>query len=384
MENCLTRKIMRKAGYYEFVGSAQCFIPDPLPPKEPELLINAEASTLYGEAMNQLGQLNGMIGVVPDTKRFINAYITKEAILSSEIEGIHTTLLEVFTSPFLKSKPQKDTQLVLNYKKALDHALELVIKEDLPITNRVILETHEKLMELGVGEKYDPGHFRKQLVQVGNLTPAPPLKIPALMGHLEKFININETVPPLIKAGLAHVQFETIHPFLDGNGRIGRLLIVLMLVKSGMLAAPSLYPSYYFKKHSLEYSQALNRVSTEGDFEGWITFYLSVIKDSCIDAYLRAKDIEALNSKLSKIIIKQDLSDKMEKVRLDALSVLFSYPVINVSDLQKHISTSYNTARQIINEFCNHDILAKDDAKKRGQLFRFQKYIDVLEREYKF
>ena len=373
---------MRKTGYYEYVGTEKCFIPNPLPPTDAPLVIDPETSLLYGEAMHHLGQLNGMIGSVPDIKRFINAYVTKEAILSSEIEGIQTTLLEVFTQPLLPSKPRKETQLVLNYKEAFDQAVTLVIRQDYPITTRILLETHKKLMELGAGEKYHPGHYRKQQVRVGNLIPAPPLQIPHLMSQLEEFINTNDTVPPLIKAGLAHVQFETIHPFLDGNGRIGRLLIVLMLVKSGILSAPILYPSYYFKKYRLEYYRSLDRVRTAGDFEGWIQFYLSVIKDSAIDAYLRAKDIESLNKKLSDRIMNQELSEKMEMLRLDALSILFRSPIMQATDLEKQLSTSYNTARQIIDEFCQLGILIKDNKKKRGQLFRFQQYLDILQKEY--
>ena len=372
---------MRATGHYEQLGSTRYFIPDALPPKNPSFVMDTQTSHVYGEAMLHLGKLNEMAHRLPDAHRFIKAYTIKEALLSSAIEGIHTTLLEVFTQPLLESKPNKNTQLVTNYTKALDAALALIKKNGLPITSRVILKAHETLMSLGGDHTADPGHFRKQSVRVGNLTPPPPPQVPELMSDLERYINIDATLPPLIKTGLAHIQFETIHPFLDGNGRIGRMLIVLMLVENGLLAEPIVYPSYYFKKHRYEYYQNLDRVRTHGDFEGWISFYLTVIRDSSIDAYQRAKNIERLEQKLSKSIAKKKQPPTALQKRTAALSLLFKNPVINVSSMASHLNVSYNTANHIVSDFVDQGVLEEETQQKRGKLFTFKAYLNILEED---
>jgi Fic family protein len=214
---------MRETGTYQTLGDLSYFIPHSLPPSNPPLELNAEIISLYGEASFILGQLNEMCLRLPDPKRFIKAYVIKEALLSSAIEGIHTTLVEVLTYPLGESKPNKDTQLVLNYTKALDTALHMLTVEGFPLVSRVILQAHEALMSVGEGERAAPGPFRQQSVRVGDLIPPPAPEVPRLMSGLEKYINEPSELSPLIRAGLAHAHFETIHPFLDGNGRIGRL-----------------------------------------------------------------------------------------------------------------------------------------------------------------
>ncbi len=370
---------MRKTGHYETLAGTEYFIPGFLPPQDPPLLLDQQTMMLYGEAMNHLGKLNEMANRLPDAKRFIKAYVIKEALLSSAIEGVHTTMLDVFTQPLLEFKPNKDTQLVMNYTKALDVALSMIKKKNLPISSRIVLASHKKLMQEGEGDRTDPGNYRKLAVKVGNFVPPPPQHVQKLMKDLERFINEDETFPPLIKAGLAHVQFETIHPFLDGNGRIGRLLIILMFVYNKLLSEPILYPSYYFKKHHLEYYRQLDRVRTHGDFEGWISFYLNAIRDSSIDAYQRAKDIEALEQNLTSLIAKQ--FDKTRESRLRALSVLFSYPVISVNELARQLEIAYNTSNQIISEIVKVEILVEETGQKRGKLFKFKPYLEILEKE---
>ncbi len=371
---------MRQTGHYEKLGTTTYFIPNPLPPENPKLTLTPEATNLYGQAMNSLGKLNEMAHRVPDIQRFIKAYITKEALLSSAIEGVHTTLLDVFTQPLSTIKPNKNTQLVLNYTKALTKALTLIQDEGLPISSRVIRAAHKELMELGQGNKSDPENYRKQAVIVGNLVPPPATQVPELISQLEQFINTNESLAPLIKAGLAHVQFETIHPFLDGNGRIGRLLIVLQLIDSKLLLAPIIYPSYYFKKHALEYYQTLDRVRTTGDFEGWILFYLRAIHASSIDAYRRAKDIETLEMELASLFRKK--SSTYQESRLKALTILFKFPIISIKELATQLGVAYNTASKIIADFVQENILVESTKQKRGKLFKFEQYLDILEQEY--
>lgn len=372
---------MRRTGIYEHLGTLKYFVPDSLPPKEPSLVMTDEMTVAYGKAMQQLAKLNEMAHRLPNAHRFIKAYIIKEALLTSAIEGVHTTLIDIFTQPLLESKPEKNLQLVMNYTKALDVALSMIREDGLPIVTQVIRKAHEALMHCGAGDASDPGNFRRQSVKVGNLVPPPAIKIADLMSDLERYINIDETAPPLIKAGLVHVQFEIIHPFLDGNGRIGRLLIVLMLIESGLLVEPILYPSYYFKKNSMDYYRLLDRVRTEGDFEGWIIFYLRGIEETCIDAYQRATDIEHLGQKFKELIIAKNPVIKKQEMRLLALSVLFSYPVIDVSFLSEQLGIAYNTAHTIIKEFLELQILIEQEGQKRNRLFRFQPYLDLLEKE---
>ncbi len=374
---------MRITGEYETLGNTQFFIPYALPPSNPFLTLNSEMLILYGEAMLELGKLTEMANRLPNIERFIKAYVIKEALLTSAIEGIHTSILEVFTQPITESKASKDTQLVMNYTKALGIALTMIRKQGLPITTRVLLQAHEALMQMGDGDKSDPGNFRKQPVRVGNLIPPPPQKIPELMSSLEQYINLPDDLPPLIKAGLAHVQFETIHPFLDGNGRIGRLLIILLLVEAKILSEPILYLSYYFKKHHYEYYERLDAVRTKGDFEGWITYYLKAMKGSAIDAYKRAKDIEALGEDLTnRMIHDKKLTMSQRDMRFHAISILFCYPIISIGELSRQLAVSYNTAHRIIKHFIKCGFLEKENNHRKNKLYRFKQYLEVLERSY--
>jgi len=373
---------MRVIGHYDSLGNPPYFIPHPLPPVAPSFVLDDASLTLYGEAMLQIGELNGIVRNLVDRERFLRAYVIKEALLSSSIEGIHTTLLDVFTQPLAGYKPDKETQLVLNYGTALATACHMITKEGLPIANRVLMAAHRALMQAGAGEQADPGQYRKQPVRVGTLIPAPPHKVPELMTALEQYINTDAALPPLVRAGLAHVQFEMIHPFLDGNGRIGRLLIVLMLFQAGVLIEPVLYPSYYLKKHQFEYYQQLDRVRTHGDFEGWIKFYITAIRDSAMDAYRRAHDIKALHERLAHDIAMQTKSMPMRAMRLQTLQLLFQYPVVSVLEVRVRLKVSYNTADRIIKDLVNIGTLAEVTQQKRGKLFQFAPYIALLEQQY--
>lgn len=371
---------MRKTGVYQTLGDLKHFIPYNLPPKYPNLDFNGEIVTLYGEASFALGQLNEMSLRLPDPKRFIKAYVIKEAMLSSSIEGINTTLAEVFNHNFLDTKINKDTQLVLNYIHALDSALEM-LQEGLPLVNRVILKTHEVLLSNGESAQATPGNFRKQSVKVGDLVPPPSAIIPDLMSDLEKFINEPSNLPSLIKAGLAHVHFETIHPFLDGNGRIGRLLIVLMLIDSNLINLPIIYPSYYFKKYHLEYYQKLDQVRTHGDYEGWIIYYLKAIKLSAIDAHSRAKEIEKLEIELRDLINKDVSFIKMRESSSLVLEFLFTKPIASIAEISQKLNKAYNTIHNILKIFIKLDMVIEDLSNKSNKLYKLKPYLLLLEKE---
>lgn len=371
--------IMRKTGVYQKLGDLEFFIPSPLPPV-PALVWDEELSCIYGEALFALGKLNEVGQKLPDIERFIKAYVIKEALLSSAIEGIHTTLIDVFTAPLDDIKLNKDTQLVLNYTRAATAALDLMQQTGLPLTNRVLLHAHVILMGGGVGDKASPGSFRKQSVRVGPLVPPPATAIGELMGQLEHYINVADDMPPLIKAGLAHVQFETIHPFLDGNGRIGRLLIILMFVQDGLMTLPILYPSYYFKKHHATYYYLLDRVRTHGDWEGWIKFYLSVIKDSAQDAYQRISSIEVLENQIKQVLVtNQDFKRVQSSAEL-VLKALFNSPVATISYISNQVDRSYNTVHHILKLFQNQGWVTPVVRQVRNKLYHFTPYLELLER----
>jgi Fic family protein len=373
---------MRETGIYKTLGDLHYFVPYSLPPSNPPFELNNEIMLLYGEASFFLGQLNEMALRLPNPERFIKAYVIKEALLSSAIEGIHTTFIDVFTCTHEGIKPNKNTQLVLNYTKALDIALNMIKKQGFPLVSRVILQAHEALMSFGAGDKASPGFYRKQPVRVGDLVPPPAPEIPRLISALEIYINEVSDMPPLIKAGMVHVHFETIHPFLDGNGRIGRLLIVLMLIYNGLLGSPILYPSYYFKKYHAEYYQKLNQVRTQGDFEGWISFYLKAIRDSALDAHKRAKKIEVLEVQ-SKYRVQND--SQFKKMRATAnlvLDFLFAHPITSIAEISQTLDKAYNTIHNILKQFVKLGIVSQTILHKRNKVYRFDTYLALLEKEY--
>jgi Fic family protein len=367
----------RITGYYETLGSQQYFIPKALPPTEPKLHLGHGILNHYGKAMQMLGSLNEMMHRIPDKDRFLKAYIWKEAILTSEIEGIHTTLLELLSQPYGITSKNKDTQLVINYSHALEHAVNLIQKEGMPIVARVLKEAHAKLLA-GEGDRATPGEFRKHQVKVGNLVPALANSVPRLIADLEKFINDDNSLPPLIKAGLAHVQFETIHPFQDGNGRIGRLLIVLMLVKDGLLAQPLLYPSYFFKKHHAEYYAKLDGVRTKGSFEGWIKYYLHAIAESAEDATKKAREIELYEKELLEKIHYSGLFTRSSAEAKEFLNFLFKNPVISTTELTEKLNITYNAAKKVIKKFESLNILSQHGEKQRNKIYKLFGYIDLL------
>ncbi|APR98676.1 Fic family protein [Wolbachia endosymbiont of Folsomia candida] len=364
---------MRETGYYQYIDKLAHFVPYPLPPKDPSFSFSNNITVLYGEAMIKLGQLNEMAERLPNLERFIKAYVIKEALLSSAIEGIHTTLLDVFTQRISSTKPNKQTQLVISYTKALDIALSSMRNSTI---SQTILASHKELMQLDEGG----GKYRIDSVRVGDLIASPASEVTILMNNLESYIHTHNSLPSLVKIGLAHVQFEIIHPFIDGNGRIGRLLIVILLIHYGLLSSPILYPSYYFKKNHFDYYRYLDRVRTHGDFEGWIEYYLNAIKDSSFDAYCRAKSIEKLEKDLINMIQVSQHFFKIRDIALQALNILFQLPIINIKELSERLDKAYNTVNNLILQFVEANVLVEDrNNKKRNKLYKFEAYLELLE-----
>lgn len=361
----------------DYIQGGEQFIPKKLPPADPAFEMSGKILELYGKAMLSLGSLNEMAHRIPDRDGFLKAYILKESILTSDIEGIHTTILEIFSLPYGVSANDKNTQLAINYSKALEHTVSMIKDDGLPVVARILKEAHAKLLT-GEGNHSSPGEFRKQQVRVGALLPAPANLIENLIAELEKFINNDVSLPPIIKAGLAHVQFETIHPFLDGNGRIGRLLIVLMLIKDKLLTLPLLYPSYFFKKHHAEYYSKLDGVRTSGDFEGWIEYYLMAIAESADDAVKTAHKIEQLEKRLFGIIKDSGLFARNLGEAQELLRSLFSRPVVSITDAAEKLKKPYSSVKNIFKKFEQLEILFKHSEAQRNKIYKFSEYLSLL------
>ena len=372
----------RSSGVYLKAGTINHFIPDPLPTHNPPFKLTKKIATQVKAAEKSLKKLEEIAQKLPDTQRFVKAYVLKEALLSSEIEGIHTTLLEALTQTLEtnQKKIPKNTRLVLNYTHTLDYIIRLMHEKNLPISTRVLLHAHKILM--GSEAQADPGKYRRQAVRVGALVPPPAENIADLMNTLEHYINNDNTIlPPLIRIGLVHVQFETIHPFLDGNGRIGRLLIVLMMLDMKLLSTPILYPSLYFKRNRFEYYHSLDSVRTKGNFEGWISFYIKAINTASKDAYQRIKKIEKLIKTTKKSLASYDKLRVM-KISAEKLINIFSqHPVLSIEILAKKLKRNHETATKII-QCCNElTILEKTTSPKNTMLFCFKMYLDILDED---
>jgi Fic family protein len=370
----------REFGSFETLGETHYFMPGKIPPQNPPLVLSARCMELYGNVMHGLGKLNELSTRLRSPERFVKAYVIKEAMMSSSIEGIHTTLLDVYTQPLGQTKTNNSTQLVLNYSESLNATLSMM--SDLPISSRVIRSAHEVLMSKGAGDKSNPGEFRQQSARVGDFYPPLPNHVPQLMADLEQYINMDLTHPPLIKAAIAHLQFETIHPFLDGNGRIGRLLILLMILDNQLLSAPILYPSYHFKKRQSEYYFRLSNGNLKGEFEEWIEFYLEVLEHSAKDAYLRALEIEQLETDIMDIFQSSKKYHRFFNVAVVAVPFLFEQPVFSITQLAGHLKRTYNATQKFLSILLDSNIVLTDPEKKQNRLFQFKPYLDILEKEY--
>jgi Fic family protein len=277
--------------------NARAFVPHPLPPV-PALELDAEIQELVAKAMLAVGRLDGLTTVLPDPAIFLYSYIRKEAVLSSQIEGTQSSLsdLMLYEMEGVAGVPLDDVQEVSNYVAAMNYGLKRL--ETLPISLRLLKEIHGVLLSKGRGSRKEPGEFRTSQNWIGGsrpgnalFVPPPPEQVLECLGALEKFLHDDpDKTPLLIKAALAHVQFETIHPFLDGNGRLGRLLITFLFCAEGVLREPLLYLSLYFKRHRSQYYELLQAVRLTGDWEAWLRFFLTGVEETANQAAQTARD----------------------------------------------------------------------------------------------
>ncbi len=363
-----------------------CYVPAVLPPN-PAITISPEHNKLIGQINRMLGRFDvfGVLGEVPDTKLFIYNYVRKEALLSSQIEGTRSSFsdLLLFESDEVPSVPLDDVKEVSNYIKALYYGLKRIREDDFPLSIRLIKEMHELLLEGNRGSNKAPGEFRKSQVWLGGSTPSKAVFVPPpfeviddLLANFERFIHdYFGYTSPLIKAAVAHAQFETIHPFLDGNGRLGRLLITLIFCADSFLDEPIIYLSLYFKSHREAYYEALQRVRTEEDWEGWISFFLQGMLDTAQQAFDTSVRLTEL--------IKQD-TIRVSNLGRAAQSALDVYEkakqdiIFSVADIREHLEISLPTIRKSIDELVNLGILQEITGKGRNRIWAYQTYLQIL------
>lgn len=361
---------------------AKAFIPPALPP-EPMV----QMDKLYGpleRANRALGRLDGIASILPDTPLFLYMYIRKEALLSSQIEGTQSSLsdLLLFENEEAPGVPIDDVVEVSNYVAAMNHGLER-IRGGFPISLRLMREIHEILLARGRGATKQPGEFRHSQNWIGGtrpgnalFVPPPPSAVLDLMSDLEAFIHADTpAVPTLVKAGLLHVQFETIHPFLDGNGRLGRLLITLLLCDKGILKEPILYLSLYFKTHRRYYYDLLQRVREDGDWEAWIELFLDGITETSLQAADAARQILSL--------FEEDRA-KIETLGRPATSALRVHqllqqkPIIAIPDAARESGMSAPTVAKSIQHLRDLGLLREITGKQRGRMFVYSDYLGIL------
>ena len=359
----------------------RAFIPAPLPPK-PELDL-AEIRDASDRALTALGRLDGISKLLPDQRLFIYFYIRKEAVLSSQIEGTQSSLsdLMLFESSGAIRSPVDDVVEVSNYVRALEYGLERL--DTLPLSSRLIREIHGILLSSGRGSNKTPGEFRRSQVWIGgtrpgnaHFVPAPPIAVADCMAGLEQFLHSdNLTMNPLVQAGMAHVQFETIHPFLDGNGRVGRLLITFLLCHSGLLSEPLLYLSLYFKQNRLDYYDFLDGVRRTGDWEAWLNFFLEGVVETSASAVATAHRLLEVFNEDDSVIRQQG------RARASAMQVhtaLKERPLITVTEVRERTGLSAPGVMAGIRILEGLGIVRELTGQPRNRVYAYQQYIEIL------
>ncbi|MEW6605964.1 MAG: Fic family protein [bacterium] len=361
--------------------SYQSFRPSDLPPI-PEIVIDDVLDKKIKEAYHLLGKLDGISKLIPNKDLFISMYVRKEALLSSQIEGTQATLDDIF-DPHLEQNMNVDVEEVIQYLKALYYAN--VLLNNLPISIRFIKEIHHVLLTSSRGKDKEPGELRRTQNWIGpqgsslkNARFIPPnlSDMQNSLANLESYIHENDSLDPLIKIALIHYQFETIHPFLDGNGRIGRLLISVLLKHYGLLEEDTLYLSYYLKRNRIDYYDRLMDVRLKGHYEAWISFFIEGVIESSKHAL---KTIESLlNLRKEHLEILSQLQGKTKQTALLLFTYLESHPIIDIKQASIGIGRAFNTVSTAITTFVNLGILKQVDGNKRYRIFSYEPYLNIL------
>ena len=378
----------RTTGTYRVVKwdreKVRAFIPSPLPPDNPPLVLDEQAKQSLSAATAALGRLAVAADMVPSADWFLYGSVRKEALITSQIEGTQATLQDVlaFEAGQEVQRPE-DVREVCNYVDALTYARrELARPAGLPLATRLLCEAHKRLMKGTRGGNEQPGEIRRSQNWIGGsqpgnarFVPPPAEALPDALSALEKWIHARDPLPPLVRVGLAHVQFETIHPFLDGNGRIGRLLIALLVEHWGLLKEPLLYLSVAFKRHRQEYYEHLNTVRLQGDWEGWTRFFLGCVTEAADDAVTAAQKLFALTS-TDRTKVSAHAKATMAAIRLAAL--LPSNPIVTLPLVGRLLKVSKPTAARTIEFLQAVDILRETTGRRRDRVYAYHQYLQVL------
>jgi Fic family protein len=374
----------RAGRYVKQPGGYEAFIPSPLPPKPP-VRISGRLQVLLSDATLALGRLDGSIHTLPNPDLFVLMYVRKEAVLSSQIEGTQSSLQDVLAAEakiFDPSTP-RDVDEVLNYISALRYGLRRL--DEIPVSVRLVKELHEKLMHGVRGSHLTPGELRRSQNWIGSggatlkdalFIPPPPEEIPTALGDLEKFLHGHSEIPLLIQIGLAHAQFETIHPFLDGNGRVGRLLITFLLRQRNVVQKPVLYLSHFLKRHREEYYERLQATRDMGDWEGWLEFFLRGIAEVSEEATETARKILVLRETHREIITENLGRAAANGHRV--LETLYRSPIINVKTVSEIGRTSFAAANELVRRLVMAGILKEMTGHRRNRSFRYDPYIELF------
>ena len=360
------------------------FVPNKLPP-DPPIQFDAEMQSLLSLADRKLGRLDGITQILPNPDLFVAMYVRKEAVLSSQIEGTQASFADVLSAEYNQVEDQRrdDIGEISNYVSAMNWGLERL--DDFPLSLRLIREIHQKLLQNTRGSHRNPGEFRTSQNWIGpagctlkDATFVPP-SVPDMekaLGDLENYIYEDDQMPALVKIALIHAQFETIHPFLDGNGRMGRLLITIWLCQQEILTKPLLYLSYFFKQNRAEYYDRLMDVRKKGKWEEWIKFFLRGIAETSDESTKSAKEILALQKRCSDILLRKEGNHSHYQILLNDL---FEKPFIQRNDVMTLLNVSNPTAGAIIDVFCDSKILYDlTPRRSRNKLYAFSEYINIL------
>jgi len=365
----------------------RAFIPEPLPPTPP-IRMDDEMLDLLSKADRALGRLDGSIETIPNPDLFVFMYVRKEAVLSSQIEGTQASLedLLVYEAKARETQAPVDIEEVSNYVEAMRYGLKRL--ETLPVSLKLIREIHEKLLTGVRGGNRAPGEFRTSQNWVGpagcNLetathVPPPPHDMMKAMGDLEGFIHSKAPMPILIKVALIHAQFETVHPFLDGNGRVGRLLITFLLCEEGILKQPLLYLSIFFKKNRQEYYDRLQATRNAGDWENWVKFFLRGVYEVSQEATSTARRILHLREEHRSIILQQARLNSAKTLLL--LEGLYRKPFMSMPEMSSLMDISFQTANRIAGDLLKIGILKEVTGLRRNRVFEYAPYTALFKEE---
>ena len=380
----------RITGRYERTAVAgeevRAFVPRPLPPADPPLSLDSGTLALLGRAERELSRLELAGEMVPSVDWFIYGFVRKEAVISSQIEGTQATLIDLLTFEAQReddSAPGPDVQEVCNYVDALAYArAQLRRRKGLPLSMRLLNQTHARLMKGARGADKQPGKVRRTQNWIGGtrpgnavFVPPPPNLLDGLLSDFERYIHADDGLPPLVRAGLLHLQFETIHPYLDGNGRIGRLLVTLLLEEWNLLSQPLLYLSLFFKQNREDYYRLLNAVRTEGDWEGWIRFFLEGVASIAKEATDTARDLFALVSADRARALAAPASSVMAVRLFEALG---QHPIVTIARVTELLETTKPTATKAVNTLVEAGILTETSGRRRDRTYSYAAYLDRL------